>query len=42
MVGDGGEGEVFGLPGGPQVAVVVDGAGAGEVSEDFAGDGSFE
>jgi hypothetical protein len=42
MVGDGGWGEAFGLPGRPQVAVVVNGAGPGEQSEDFAGDGSFE
>jgi hypothetical protein len=42
MVGDVGEGEVFGLPGGPQIAVVVDGAGPGELSLDFAGDGAFE
>ena len=30
------------MPGGPQIAVVVDGAGPDEQSEDFAGDGSFE
>ena len=42
VVGDGGQGEVFGLPGRPEVAVVVDGACPGEQSEDFAGDGAFE
>jgi Phage integrase family len=42
MGGDGGQGEVFGLPGGPQVAVVVNRAGSGEESENFAGDGAFE
>jgi len=42
MVGDVGEGEVFGLSGGPQIAVVVDGAGPGELSVDLAGDGAFE
>jgi hypothetical protein len=40
--GDGGQGDVFGLSGGPQVAVVVDRGGSGQQSEDLAGDGSFE
>ena len=42
MVGDGGQGEVSGLPSRPQVAVVVDRGGSGQQSEDFADDGSFE
>lgn len=42
VVGDGGEGEVFGLSGGPQVTVVVDGSGPGEQSEHFADDRAFE
>ena len=42
MSGDGGQGDVFGLSGRPQVAVVVDRGGPGQQSEYFAGDGSFE
>jgi hypothetical protein len=42
LVGDGGQGDVFGLPGRSEVAVVVDRTGPGEQSEDFAGDGSFQ
>jgi hypothetical protein len=42
MGGDGGQGEVFGLSGSPQVAVVVDRSGSGQESEYFAGDGPFE
>jgi hypothetical protein len=42
MSGDGGQGDVFGLPGRPEVGVVVDQMGPGQQSEYFAGDGSFE
>jgi integrase len=42
MSGDGGQGDVFGLSGRPQVAVVVDRSGSSQQSEHFAGDGSFE
>ncbi|MCW2649568.1 MAG: hypothetical protein JWR32_544 [Mycobacterium sp.] len=42
MVGDGGEGEVFGMPGRPEVAVVVDWVRSGDNSKDFAGDRPFE
>src|SRR4029077_10728688 len=42
VMGAGGQGEFFGLPGRPEVVVVVDWAGTGKQSENFAGDGSFE
>ena len=42
MSGDGGQGEVFGLPGRPQVTVVVDRSGSSQQSEHFAGDSPFE
>ena len=42
VFGGAGQGDVFGLPGGAQVGVVVDRAGCGEVFEHLASDGAFE
>ena len=42
VIGDHGDGDVPGFPGGPKVGVVVDRASPGEESENFTRDGSIE
>src|SRR3712207_1033306 len=42
VVGDGGQGEVFGLSSGSEVVPLRDRAGLGEVAVDLADDGAFE